>query len=71
MADQHRMPTHHPRIIGTRHMVSSANFLAAETGFAILEAGGNAIDAGVGAGIALGVLQCEYVHFAGVAPIMI
>ncbi len=29
MADQHRMPTHHPRIIGTRHMVSSANYLAA------------------------------------------
>ena len=71
MADQHRMPTHHPRIIGTRHMVASANFLAAQVGFEILEAGGNAIDAGVAAGIALGVLQCEYVHFAGVAPIMI
>ena len=71
MADQHRMPTHHPRIIGTRHMVASANYLAAQTGFAILEAGGNAIDAGVAGGIALGVLQCEYVHFAGVAPIMI
>ena len=41
MADQHRMPTHHPRIIGTRHMVSSANYLAAETGFSILEAGGS------------------------------
>ncbi len=40
-------------------------------GFEILEAGGNAIDAGVAGGIALGVLQCEYVHFAGVAPIMI
>src|ERR1700722_3612522 len=71
MADQHRMPTHHPRIIGTRHMVSSANYLAAQVGFGILEAGGNAIDAGVAGGIALGVLQCEYVHFAGVAPIMI
>src|SRR4051812_26428043 len=71
VADRHRMPTHHPRIIGTRHMVASANFLAAQVGFEILEAGGNAIDAGVAAGIALGVLQCEYVHFAGVAPIMI
>ena len=71
MADQHRMPTHHARIIGTRHMVSSANYLAAQVGFEILEAGGNAIDAGVAGGIALGVLQCEYVHFAGVAPIMI
>ena len=71
MADRHRMPPHHPRIIGTRHMVASANFLAAQAGFEILEAGGNAIDAGVAGGIALGVLQCEYVHFAGVAPIMI
>src|SRR6185437_4423784 len=71
MADRHRMPTHHPRIIGTRHMAASANYLAAQTGFEILEAGGNAVDAGVAGGIALGVLQCEYVHFAGVAPIMI
>ena len=62
MAATHRMPTHHPRIIATRHMVSSANWLAAQAGFEILEAGGNAIDAG---GIALGALQCEYVHFAG------
>lgn len=71
MADQYRMPTHHPRVIGTRHMVASANYLAAQAGFEILQAGGNAIDAGVAGGIALGVLQCEYVHFAGVAPIMI
>jgi gamma-glutamyltranspeptidase/glutathione hydrolase len=71
MANQHRMPTHYPRIIGTKHMVASANYLAAQAAFEILEAGGNAIDAGVAGGIALGVLQCEYVHFAGVAPIMI
>jgi gamma-glutamyltranspeptidase/glutathione hydrolase len=71
MANQHRMPTHHPRIIGTKHMVASANYLAAQAAFEILEAGGNAIDAGVAGGIALGVLQCEYVHFAGVAPLMI
>src|ERR1700749_2624852 len=63
MADRHQMPTHHPRIFGTRHMVASANYLAAQTGFEILEAGGNAIDAGVAAGLALGVLQCEYGAF--------
>src|ERR1700743_2718207 len=61
----------HPPSPHHRHMVSSANWLAAQAGFEILEARGNAIDAGVAAGIALGVLQCEYVHFAGVAPIMI
>src|SRR5262249_57707595 len=47
------------------------HYLAAEAGFRILEAGGNAIDAGVAAGIALGVVQPEYVNFGGVAPIII
>ncbi len=59
MTDTYRMPTHHPRIIGTRHTAASANYLAAQAAFEILEAGGNAIDAGVAGGIALGVLQCE------------
>ena len=71
MADCHTMPLHHPRIIGTRHMAASANFLAAQAALAILDAGGNAVDAGVAGGIALGVLHCEYVHFAGVAPMVI
>ncbi len=71
MADRHEMPLHQARVIGTKHMVASANHLAAQAGLAILEAGGNAIDAGVAGGIALGVLQCEYVHFAGVAPMVI
>ena len=39
--------------------------------FSVLEAGGNAIDAGCAAGIALGVLQPDLVNVAGVAPIMI
>src|SRR3954451_12909285 len=65
------MKAHRPTIMGTRHMVAACQYLAAEAGFRILEAGGNAIDAGVGAGIALGVVQPEYVNFAGVAPIII
>src|SRR5436190_1854967 len=60
-----------PTIMGTRHMVAACQYLAAEAGFRVLEAGGNAIDAGVAAGIALGVVQPEYVNFAGVAPIII
>ena len=63
--------SHRPTVYGTRHAVSAGHYLAAAAAFSILEAGGNAIDAGVAGGIALGVLQCEYVHFAGVAPIMI
>jgi len=65
------MKAHRPTIMGTRHMVSACQYLAAEAGFRVLEAGGNAIDAGVAAGIALGVVQPEYVNFAGVAPIII
>src|SRR5499425_1760823 len=65
------MKAHRPTIMGPRHMVAACHYLAAEAGFRILEAGGNAIDAGVATGIALGVVQPEYVNFAGVAPIII
>ena len=65
------MKAHRPTIMGTRHMISSTQYLATEAGFKILEAGGNAIDAGVATGIALGVVQPEFVNVAGVAPIII
>jgi gamma-glutamyltranspeptidase/glutathione hydrolase len=65
------MKAHRPTIMGTRHMISATQYLAAEAGFKILEAGGNAIDAGVATGIALGVVQPEFVNVAGVAPIII
>ena len=55
-------------IMGTRHVISAGHYLAAHAGFEVLEAGGNAIDAGVAAGIAIGVLQTDKVNFAGVAP---
>ena len=59
------------RIMGTRHMAAAGHYLVAQTALQILEAGGNAVDAGVAGGIALGVVQSEFVNFAGVAPIMI
>ena len=60
-----------PAIMGTRHVVAAGHYLAAHAGFEILEAGGNAIDAGVAAGIAIGVLQTDKVNFGGVAPILV
>jgi gamma-glutamyltranspeptidase/glutathione hydrolase len=60
-----------PPITGTRHMIAAGHHGAAHAGFCILEAGGNAVDAGVAAGICLGVLQSDIVNFAGVAPIML
>ncbi|HEX2826823.1 MAG TPA: gamma-glutamyltransferase family protein [Burkholderiales bacterium] len=65
------MATYRPTITGARHMVSAGHYSAAHAAFQILEAGGNAIDAGVAAGICVGVLQTDRVNFAGVAPIMI
>ncbi|MBC7779664.1 MAG: gamma-glutamyltransferase [Proteobacteria bacterium] len=65
------MQTMRPPIMGTRHVVSAGHYLAAHAAFEILEGGGNAIDAGVAAGIALGVTQTEKVNFGGVAPIII
>jgi gamma-glutamyltranspeptidase/glutathione hydrolase len=60
-----------PRIHGNRFMISAGHHLATQAGFEILANGGNAIDAGVAAGIALGVVHSDMVQVAGVAPIMI
>src|SRR5690349_9644164 len=61
---------HRPALMGTRHMVAAGHYGAAHAAFAVLEGGGNATDAGVAAGLALGVLQCDIVNVAGVAPII-
>src|ERR1051325_1033291 len=60
-----------PMITATRYMISAGHYLATEAGHAILQAGGNAIDAAVGAGIALGVVHSDQVQFSGVAPMVI
>ena len=60
-----------PALRGTRHMAAAGHYGAAHAAFAILEAGGNAVDAAVAGGIALGVLQSDIVNVAGVAPIMV
>jgi len=65
------MTSHRPTIAATRHAIAAGHYLAATAGFQILEAGGNAIDAGCAAGIALGVVQSDLVNCAGVAPIMV
>ena len=56
-----------PVIRGHRHAIVAGHYLATQAGFAILEAGGNAIDAGVAAGIALGVVHSDLVNVGGVA----
>lgn len=71
MVSRHVMPTHHPRIFGVRHMAASAHYLGAQAALEMLDAGGNAVDAGVAGGIALQIVQGEFLNFAGVAPIVL
>ena len=65
------LPPYRARISGTRHAAASGHYLAAQASFQVLEAGGNAVDAGVAGGIALTVVESLMVGFAGVAPILI
>jgi gamma-glutamyltranspeptidase/glutathione hydrolase len=50
-----------PNLTVTQHCISSGHYLASGVGHEILQRGGNAIDAGVAAGIAINVV-------AGIVP---
>ena len=66
--ESQRIPRHEPPPHDSRHAATPfqpvITFAAACSGFSILEAGGNAIDAGCAAGIALAVLQPDLVNVA-------
>ena len=64
-------PTHTVQAIGRSWAVAAGHALASEAAARVLSAGGNAIDAGVAAGITLGVVHPDMVSFAGVAPILV
>ena len=63
--------TYRPLIAGTTHMAAAGHYLATAAAYRILEQGGNAIDAGVAAGLCLNVTLPQYTSFGGVAPIMV
>ena len=60
-----------PTVIGRSQAVACGHYLAALASMRVLDAGGNAVDAGVTAAMALAVLQPDIVSFAGVAPTLI
>ncbi len=64
------LPSARPAIMASQHAIAAGHYLATEAGMAILDGGGNAVDAGVAAGLAMGVVQSDLVNVAGVAPIM-
>jgi gamma-glutamyltranspeptidase / glutathione hydrolase len=59
------------QVMGRHWMIAAGHPLAAQAGARVLAAGGNAIDAGVAAGMTLGVVHPDMVSFAGVAPILV
>ena len=75
VSSQQTAPVHAPtatvQAIGTRWAVAAGHALASEAAARVLGAGGNAIDAGVAAGLVLGVVHPDMVSVAGVAPILV
>ena len=60
-----------PVLQGSLGMVAAGHYLAAALGLRVLEQGGNAVDAGVAAGIALAVLKPQSNGIGGEVPILI
>ncbi|EMY34879.1 gamma-glutamyltranspeptidase [Arthrobacter crystallopoietes BAB-32] len=60
-----------PNIVGSTHGIAAGHILASQAGLQILENGGNAIDAGVCAGLVLNVVESQQCSFSGVAPIIV
>jgi gamma-glutamyltranspeptidase/glutathione hydrolase len=63
--------TRRPAARGRKNAISAGHHLAALAGQRILDRGGNAIDAGVAAGICIGILLPDLVNVGGVAPIIL
>lgn len=60
-----------PTVIGRQYAIACGHYLAAQAAMRVLDRGGNVVDAGVTAAMALAVLQPDIVGFAGVAPTLI
>ncbi|MBU6352814.1 MAG: gamma-glutamyltransferase, partial [Actinomycetales bacterium] len=60
-----------PTLIGEKWAVVAGHARVATVASEIFEAGGNAIDAGVAAGLASNVVQVDMANFGGIAPILI
>ena len=60
-----------PEITGEKHAVVAGHPLVSMVANDIFSAGGNAIDAGVAAGLASNVVQVDMANFGGIAPILV
>ena len=62
--------TTRPELVGTHGMVASTHWLASQSGMAVLEAGGNAFDAAVAAGLVLHVVEPHLNGLGGDLPVI-
>ena len=60
-----------PTLIGENYMITAGHPLVAKIASDILNSNGNAIDAGVAAGLASNVIQSDMCNLGGVAPIIL
>ena len=60
-----------PTLVGESWSVVAGHPRTAQVAAEIFEAGGNAVDAGVAAGIASNVVQVDMANFGGIAPILV
>src|SRR3712207_3835646 len=63
--------SHRPPILARHSAIASGHYLATEAGMRMFRRGGNAIDAGVAAGICIDVLLPDLCNFGGVAPTIV
>ena len=64
-------PSFRPTVVGNHYAVATGHYLGTAAAMRVLDGGGNAVDAGVCAAMALSILQPDMVSFAGVAPTLI
>ena len=57
--------------MSSNNKMVSPHWLASQVGSDIMKSGGNAIDAGVAAGLASNVIQSDMCNLGGVAPIIL
>lgn len=60
-----------PTLTGDRWAVVAGHPLVSQVAAEVLAAGGNAVDAGVAAGLATNVVQADMANFGGIAPILV
>ena len=60
-----------PTLVGERWSVVAGHPLVSAVAAEVFAAGGNAIDAGVAAGLASNVVQVDMANFGGIAPILV